>query len=133
MHILVIDDESIRDDDRMVLKTSQDPASDELDVLEAELSGSAGPSNSREPKVGCDVSYARAGRGQGKDHEQHAPRRDGEFVKISITDTGAGISETVRAKIFDPFFTTKEVGKGTTFIIRLPIEQDTADRAGVAA
>ncbi|HWR03816.1 MAG TPA: PAS domain-containing protein [Humidesulfovibrio sp.] len=34
-------------------------------------------------------------------------------VRISISDTGAGIPEAVRGKIFDPFFTTKEVGKGT--------------------
>jgi len=78
-------------------------------------------------------------------------RRDGEFVEIAISDTGSGIPEKIRRQVFDPFFTTKpvgrgtgqglaiahnviverhggaitfntEVGKGTTFIIRLPIE-----------
>jgi signal transduction histidine kinase len=73
-------------------------------------------------------------------------------VVISITDTGVGIPEAIRAHIFDPFFTTKEVGrgtgqglsiarnvvhkghggeldfetetgKGTTFYVRLPIHQ----------
>jgi signal transduction histidine kinase len=34
-------------------------------------------------------------------------------VKISIRDTGTGMSEDVQKKIFDPFFTTKGVGKGT--------------------
>ncbi len=34
-------------------------------------------------------------------------------VEISIGDTGKGIPVEVRARIFDPFFTTKEVGKGT--------------------
>ncbi|MDH4090804.1 MAG: HAMP domain-containing histidine kinase [Cyclobacteriaceae bacterium] len=40
-------------------------------------------------------------------------RQEGNLVKVSIKDTGAGMSEVVRKKIFDPFFTTKDVGKGT--------------------
>jgi signal transduction histidine kinase len=34
-------------------------------------------------------------------------------VVISIADTGCGIPEDIRDKIFDPFFTTKEIGRGT--------------------
>jgi signal transduction histidine kinase len=34
------------------------------------------------------------------------------MVKVSIRDTGSGISPEIRNKIFDPFFTTKSVGKG---------------------
>ena len=34
-------------------------------------------------------------------------------IKISIKDTGVGMTEDIRKKIFDPFFTTKDVGKGT--------------------
>ncbi len=34
-------------------------------------------------------------------------------IKVQISDTGEGMSESVRKHIFDPFFTTKETGKGT--------------------
>ncbi len=37
----------------------------------------------------------------------------GEYVKISIIDTGIGMDEKIRQKIFEPFFSTKEIGKGT--------------------
>ncbi len=39
--------------------------------------------------------------------------RDGNWAEVRIQDTGTGIPEAIRSKIFDPFFTTKEVGKGT--------------------
>ena len=37
----------------------------------------------------------------------------GTYIKLSISDTGEGMDEKVKAKIFEPYFTTKQKGKGT--------------------
>jgi len=43
----------------------------------------------------------------------HPDLSAGDHLKITIKDTGPGISDDIADKIFDPYFTTKEVGKGS--------------------
>ncbi len=59
------------------------------------------------------ISEAAGGESKKKGEIKISTRADGADVVITISDTGCGIPEAIREKIYDPFFTTKAVGKGT--------------------
>jgi signal transduction histidine kinase len=102
-----------------------------------------------------------APRGKKKGQITIRTKRDGDHVVISIADNGTGIPEGVRDRVFEPFFTTRagrggtgqglalaraivverhggslrfetEVGRGTTFFVRLPIVAPALDHPEAA-
>jgi len=53
------------------------------------------------------------GDGDGDGYGYEVPLVEGDYIEVSVTDTGTGISSEALQHVFEPFFTTKEVGKGS--------------------
>ncbi len=59
------------------------------------------------------IAQAQANNGGTKGTITITTKRSGEWAEIRIQDTGSGIPPEIANRVFEPFFTTKEVGKGT--------------------
>jgi len=67
--------------------------------------------------VSCDVGAAPCGCPGEGDHRGSPLQKENDFIKISVADTGAGISPENMSRIFEPLFTTKARGIGLGLIV----------------
>jgi len=83
-----------------------DPSQIELVVLNLAI-------NARDASpVGSTITLETGNATVGQPEKAEEPPA-GEYVVVSVTDTGSGMTKDVLAKAFEPFFTTKEIGKGS--------------------
>ena len=60
--------------------------------------------------LGFETGHSYLDQIHGGDNDDVVP---GEYLLLSVTDTGTGMTPDVRERVFEPFFTTKDVGKGS--------------------
>jgi len=85
-----------------------DPA--QVDQVLANLCVNARDAISGTGRICIQTDNVRIDEAWSADHSGSFP---GEYVILSVSDTGSGFKEETLSHIFEPFFTTKEVGKGT--------------------
>ncbi|MBI4799282.1 MAG: response regulator [Desulfarculus sp.] len=65
------------------------------------------------PQGGKLVLATRALKLNGRRAKAHPPLRPGEYVLLTVTDTGQGMDQDTLGRAFDPFFSTKSAGQGS--------------------
>jgi len=101
-------DRSLRGDIKVKLELSEDlwpivadPGELELVILNLAV-------NARDAMRGSGVITI-----AGRNVRESIDGVEGDFVSLSVHDTGSGMTDEIKARVFEPFFTTKDVGKGS--------------------
>jgi PAS domain S-box-containing protein len=84
----------------------------EIDIAELELALVNIAVNARDAMPGGGTITV-SGRNASLTKSDGVDQLEGDFVALSVADTGVGIAPDVLPRIFEPFFTTKALGKGT--------------------
>ncbi|MBC7602103.1 MAG: response regulator [Ramlibacter sp.] len=93
------------------LDLCEQPASIVVDPSQLEMAVLNLAVNSRDAMPdGGELTITTSTRHLQKDEDQ---LKSGDYVVVTVTDTGAGIAPQLLSKVFDPFFTTKPTGSGT--------------------
>ena len=97
----------------ITLDLTSDPCSVDADISQFETALINIAVNARDAMSGAGELTITVRRVQNIPATRGYPQIAGNFVVISVADTGGGIAPDELDQIFEPFFTTKEVGKGT--------------------
>jgi two-component system NtrC family sensor kinase len=104
--------QSLRGDISIVFDGPQDPLPVRVDRNELEIALLNLVLNARDAMPdGGTIRIGVAGKTLRKEAAPHG--LDGDFVSITVSDTGQGIAEDIRDRVFEPYFTTKKTDKGT--------------------
>jgi signal transduction histidine kinase len=100
-----------------------DPNQLELAILNLALNARDAMPNGGSLQIACENRRVEAG-------NKSPDLTTGDYVVVTVTDTGAGMSDATLAHAFEPFFTTKEVGRGSG--LGLSMVQGFAEQSGGA-
>jgi PAS domain S-box-containing protein len=111
----------LRNIEPLLQRALGDHASLDIEVMPGLWSASVDPNQIENAILNMAINARDAMRGTGRVAIRvanvavagEAARGATEYVSLSISDTGCGMSREVLDKVFDPFYTTKEPGKGT--------------------
>ena len=114
---------------RLVLNAETDLAPARVDANQLELAVLNLTINARDAMPKGGVLHLTL-RNSGADQRLPPDLSPGEYVVLSISDSGTGMDEVTLARVFEPFFTTKEIGSGSG--LGLPMVQGFAAQSGGA-